>query len=295
MDNQRRPKTPVGPDQALKFPEQSISFDYDAFDNLIESQGVRIRHMKAIPDPRFLQNRGEIRRSQPVSNTDQYIYKPAGCFVGTFYANDKLEDFQVEGYIDQSQSILTPPRTYENSDEPIIINIGDRFEIEDIELRVEVSQLVEASGIGVDRLAFPAVCVQYLIGSDAFEYQEGVHYKLNKYGEIQWITQKRPGTDVNTGKGEIYSIRYRYVPYFVARRLIHEIRIAQRTDPMTGQRFSERLPYRVQCGREQIFRDKRAISDADHVDPRFQDIPSSGGLYGPLGAQGGTPGGSEEP
>jgi len=284
----RTPKPPVGFNRSFQFPEQSLSFDYDALDNLLRSQGVKIKHMKAIPDPRGLQSRGEIRRDRPVSDTDQFIYKEAGCFTAYFYANDKMEDYQVEGWIDQSQSMMTPPRTYDGTTEAIIVNVGDRFEIQDIELRVEVSELKEVSSLGVDRLAFPAVCAEYVIGSDGYEYKEGVNYRINRFGEIEWITQKRPGLDPNTGRGEIYAVRYRYVPYFVARRLVHEIRVAQRTDPMTGVRYSERLPYQVQCGREQVFRDKQVVTDMEKVDPRFQDIPSASGLYGTRGAQGGN-------
>jgi hypothetical protein len=119
------------------------------------------------------------------------------------------------------------------------------------------------------------MCVEHLIGQDSFEYKENVHFKIDPNGDIEWISQTRPGRNTDNNKGEVYSIRYRYIPYFVVRRLMHEIRVAQVTDSL-GQRRVERLPYRVQVARENVYRDTKVTSDSPEIDPRFQDIPDSG-------------------
>lgn len=273
--NTRAPKPVFGEQLRMAHPTAQVSFDLEAFDNLIRSQGVRIGHFRCLPDPRGLESRGDYRRSSPFGNTDGMLFKHAGCFTATFTVNDNAPIYETEGQLDSSQAYMTPPRFYEDTQEPVIISVGDRFQLVDVELRVVTSQLMEASTIGRDRLTFPATCVEHLIGQDGFEYKESVHFKINSDGDIEWISQTRPGKNLDTNKGEVYSIRYRYIPYFVVRRLMHEIRIVQITDDL-GVRRSERLPYQVQVARENVFRDIRNISDAPVQDPRFQDVPDSG-------------------
>jgi len=274
--NTRIGKPAVGTQLNMNFPTSQVSFDIKAFDNIIRSQGVKVKHYRAILDPRGLNSQGEIRRDIPVGNSDGNLFKIAGCFTATFQVNDNAPMYEVQGQIDASQAMMTPPTTYDNSDEPVLIKIGDRFEYQDIELRVVTDQYVEASSIGREKLAFKATCVEELIGSDGYEYKENVHFKINAEGEIEWISQTRPGINTDLNRGEVYSIRYRYIPYFVVRRLIHEVRVVQVTDPDTGVRRNERLPYQVQVARENVFRDTKVTSNAPVQDPRFEDITDSG-------------------
>jgi hypothetical protein len=266
----------------MRHPASQVSFDLEAFDNLVKSQGVRVKHLRAMPDPRGLQSRGDYRREHPQGNSDGYIYKEAGTFIATFTSNDNAPVYEVDGQIDASNAYLTPPRYYEGTEEPVIIGIFDRFEICDIELRVVTSQLVECSNIGRDRLAFPATCIEHLIGADGFEYKAGTHFKLNSQGEVEWTSQTRPSVNTDLNKGEVYSVRYRYMPFFVVRRLLHEVRVAQVTDAQ-GVRKTERLPYSVQVARENVFRDTKRYSEAPIEDPRFQNLPSSGTIVGGRG------------
>jgi hypothetical protein len=276
----KQPKPLIGQQLNTTIPLNSVSFDFSAIDNLIRSQGVKLKHLRALPDPRGLTSRGDYRREHSEGNSDGLIFREAGCFYATFTSNDKMPLYEVEGEIDASTAYVTPPTAYEGTQEPIIINVFDRFEIQDIELRVVTTQLVETNATGRDRLSFPAICVEHLIGNDGYEYKEGMHFKINAEGEVEWISQTRPGIDVSLNKGEIYSIRYRYVPYFVARRLIHEVRVSQYTDPNTGIRTVRRLPYQIQISRENVFRDTRRSSDAPFSDPRFQDVPDDGNIVG---------------
>jgi hypothetical protein len=288
----RRAKTPVGANVSLKFPEQSISFDVKAFDNLLNSQGIKIRHLRAMPDPRLLNSRGDYRRSDEISTSDGLVYKEAGCFTAPITTSSKDVNLSSEGEIDQATAYVTPPKFYDGTQEPIILNVYDRFELVDIEVRVVSAQLVEANTTGVDRLNWPAVCVEHCMGGDGFEYIEGTHFKVNQFGEIEWLTQKRPAPNY-LGRPEAYSIRYRYIPFWVVRRLIHEIRVAQVTSPIDGRRYVERLPYQVQIARENVYRDRQRTSDSPEQDPRFQDSPTVGNSYIPGNSWGPGDGSSE--
>lgn len=287
-DNNFIPKTRQSRPQAQKdlpftFPVNSQSYDLNAFDTLVATQGILVKHLKAMPDPRGFTDRGDYRRSQNESNSDGLIYKEAGCFNALFQSNDKLPEFMSEGELDISQALMTPSRFYTGSQDIVILNVFDRFEIQNIELRVSTSQLFESSSLGRDRLNFPAVCVEYLVGADGFEYQEGTHFTLNNQGEVQWTTQRRPTINLQTGKGEICSVRYRYVPYFTVRRLLHEIRLTNVSDPTTGVRRVERLPYQCQVARENVYRDRMKSDLSINNDPRLEDGPSDGGEFGPQG------------
>ena len=258
------------------------SFDKAAFANLLKDQGVRFRHLRAIPDPTLLADRGDNRRLGPNSDSDGFLYRQVGCFFGSMQANTKDVEYAVEGNIDQSQAYLTPDMFYEDGKTAVILNPWDRLELEDIELRVTTSQLISTSGLKTDRAQFPIICVEHLIGSDGFDYQEGTHFKVTPQGEIEWTSQTRPSYNPNTGQGDVYAIRFTYKPYWVIRRLLHEIRVAQITDPMTGQRYIERLPYQCVIARESVFKDKAQTGLAPLEDPRYSDLPD-GTTYGPRG------------
>lgn len=275
----RVPKPVVGRQNFFNIIKTQMSFDVEAFNQMLQSQGVRLEHFRAIPDPRALASRGDVRHTDPIGNIDGYIYKCAGVFTGLFLSNANGPQTEIEGIMDASSAYITPPQFYDDSEEPIIIANFDRFFLKDVEARVIADQFVEATEFGVDRLAFPALCVEHLIGPDGFEYKENVDFKLQN-GDIRWISQKRPGMNVNTGVGEVYGIRYRYQPSFVVRRLLHEIRVSNVTDITTGERFTQRMPYQVQVARENVLRDVRRTSNQVVPDPRYADMPDSGGLYG---------------
>ena len=159
----------------------------------------------------------------------------------------------------------------------------DRFYIKDVEVRVINFQYMEASRTGVDRLQYPATTVEHLVDADGVEYKEGINFNINPDGNVEWIGQKRPGYDPERGKGKVYAIRYRYVPFFVVVRLIHEIRVSQVTDPANYQRYLERMPYSVQVAREHVFEDTNNDPEIPVIDQRFQTAPDPSGAMGPMG------------
>jgi hypothetical protein len=94
-----------------------------------------------------------------------------------------------------------------------------------------------------------------------------------------WKTQKQPGFDLKIQRGTIYSIRYRYEAHWYVKQLVHEIRVAQVTDPATFERHLERLPYAVQIQREFIFLESQRTESGKG--PGESRSPGSGGTLGP--------------
>lgn len=262
-----------------------VSFDKDAFDHLIRSQGVKMVHYRAIPDPRGLSSRGDTHGAGTVRQSiDGYIYKEAGEITSFFSSNSNSPKAAESSVLEHATAYITAPDYYDDKpDCPVLFSPWDRLFLKDIEIRVVTSQEIEASQTGIDILQFPATCVEHLIDSHGIEYTEGKDFKITAEGHIEWISQNRPGFDPEIGRGRVYAIRFRYTPFFVVDRLLHEIRVSQVTNPRTGQRTLERMPYQIQVVREYVFRDmNRSTTPDENTDAsRFQDAPAPSGRMGP--------------
>lgn len=278
----RKPRAPEGNQIPYVIPQNQISLDPLAFDQLIESQGVKLIHYRAIPDPRGMTSRGDTHDVLGVrSNVDGFIYKEAGCLQVFFQNNPNNSGLNERGIIEVASAYITMPRTYENSDEPVIVDQFDRFFIKDIEARVATKQFIEASATGTDILQYPATCIEYIVDSNGVEYTEGAEFKIDQDGNVCWISQNRPGWNAQTGRGTIYSIRYRYTPFFIVDHMVHEIRLAQVTNQMTFDRSVERMPYQVFVMREKVFQDRNRSKEKPSRSARLTQAPPSGGTLGP--------------
>lgn len=276
---QRQAHKPSGTQVPLNINEYQISFDKKAFSDLLRSQGVRLVHYRAIPDPRGMTSRGDVRSGGQVDRSqDGYIYKEVGVVTSFFSSNSKQIIENPDNNVAHAMAYISLPETYDDTNEPILLQNWDRFFLKDIEVRVTTSQFMEASIKGIDRLQYPATCVEHLIDAHGVEYVQGVDFALTDEGYVKWLTQKRPGWHAELSRGVVYSVRYRYTPFFVVSRIIHEIRVAQITDPATMKRKLERLLYQVEVVREHVFQDmNRDSASVQSGDPRFQSMPNVGG------------------
>jgi hypothetical protein len=285
----RESRKPEGSQRVLNLFNAQISFSSEAFAQFIRGQGVRVVHFRAAPDPTAMQSRGDPR---PVDGTrhssDGYIYEEAGVAHVLFHSNSAQETMPVEGVIDYSTAFMTLPAYYEQPDgqtgtTPILVMPWDRFYLKDIEVRVVDRQIVEPNSTGTDRLRYPATFVEFLQDAAGVKYNQDEHFVITEQGYIKWISQHRPGWNAELNRGVPYSIRYRYTPYFVCQRLLHEIRISQITDQSTQERKVERMPYSLQVVRENAWQDINNDVEAHGEDPRFAPAPPSGGMLGPTG------------
>jgi hypothetical protein len=278
----RKPRKAEGAQIPYIIPQHEISFDAEAFDNLIKSQGIRLVHYRAIPDPRGMTSRGDTHDTLGIrDSSDGFIYREAGVVQVFFQNNPNSSGVNERGMLEVSSAYITLPRNYENTEEPIIADVFDRFFLKDIEIRVAAKQYVEASDTNVDRLQFPATCVEYIVDANGVYYTENIDFNINCDGYIEWISQHRPGFNPKTGRGTIYAIRYRYTPFFVVDHLVHEIRVAQITNQVTFDRMLERMPYQVFVMREKVFQDRNRDNTKKVQPPRAQQSPPSGGTLGP--------------
>lgn len=280
----KRIKDSQGQQQVFNLDHWQQSFDVKAFDKLIESQGILVTHYRAIPDPTGMASIGDVHAVQSRrASSDGFLYKEVGKLYISFNNNSSNWDIDVTGMIKHDSAVCTPSLNYENCDNPVLLAPYDRLFIEDIEMRTVTSQFVEANSTGVDKLQYPAVCVEHLVDSDGKEYKENVDFTITPEGFIKWLTQNRPGYNPDTMRGTVYSIRYRYTPYFVIARLLHEVRVSQVTNPVNYKRSLERMHYQVLVIREHVLSDVNNDPNQDIMDQRYQNAWPVGGALGPKG------------
>lgn len=285
----RQPRKPSGTQIPMQASKYQVSFTPGAHDHLVQSHGIRLVHLRAIPDPRGMTSKGDNHAvGNPTHRTsrDQHIYKEVGIVRAFFSNNSDNVNQQAIGDLIGATAFLTLPEFYEKESEeapdcPVLVHPYDRFYLKDIETRVVTTQFMEANSTGLDRLSYPATFVEHLIDADGKEYRENEHFQIDPEGNIKWISQNRPGWNPQIGRGKVYSIRYRYTPYFIVDRIIHEIRVGLITDLATSQRSVRRMPYEVQVVREYVFKDRNRDPNQPTDDPRYADAPSSGGQLGP--------------
>jgi hypothetical protein len=278
----RDSRTPEAEQLFIQLQRFQQSFDASAFDALVRSQGVRVVHLRAIPDPSGKADSGDTHAVQgPRQPSDGFIYKEAGC-MQVFFSNDSSQfQVEIEGLIKHDTAVITPPAYYEDDPtKPVLLAPYDKLYIKDVELRIINQQFVEASSTGIDRLQYPATCVEHLIDANGVEYEEGKHFVITPEGHIKWISQTRPGWNPRLNRGVVYGIRYRYIPFFVVARILHEVRVSQVTDPNTYERKVERMPYQVLVVRENILHDVNRDVHNKIFDNRLQYAPPVGGLLG---------------
>jgi len=277
---------PTGTQIELNLQEYQISFDPKAFDDFVRSQGIWLTHYRQVPDPRGMASRGDNRdvlNLRP-QDSDGFIYEKAGRFQALFSSNSANVSQKDIGELSISTAYLTLPMLYPDTGEPIYITHWDRLFLEDIEIQVLNVQFLETRREGVDRLQYPAVFVETLIDTDGKRYKQDVDFIITEDGDIKWTGNNRPNFNPKSGRGHVYAIRYRYTPYFVVSRLIHEIRVSQVTmNAFSATRQLERMPYQVEVYREHVFRDNNVSPRSSIPDSRYQNSPERGGAVGPVG------------
>lgn len=233
-----------------------VKFNLEAQEQFAKSRGVIFEHWSAVPSPIGLKDRGDIRRPDSLDTIESngFIYKKVGEFVGTIVGNSKTHKEIEGGMFDNSTARLVIPKYYnEPCKEEISLLPGDRIYAKGIELKVDNYQRAQYNPKSSDFLQFPAMCVKYLVDSNNIEYKEGVHFKINSAGNVKWLQgKKNPGIDPETGKGRIYSIRYTYLAFWYVQQIINEIRITN-TDTAEDP---ARLPYHVVIQREYVYHNK---------------------------------------
>jgi hypothetical protein len=283
---------PGGPDRYdIQLPTtETVSFDKDAFDDLLRSHGIVFVHYKAIRCPVGLQDRSDTRRSHGDHSgcSNGFIYTSAGEVTGFFSTNRMESKLIDQGILNDSTAIVSFPTNYDNTADPIYIVPYDRFYIKDMPACVSNWELVSYSGDGLDRLEFPAQNItDCIVDANGKIYTIGKDFELSS-GQIRWLkTGEAPGWNVVLNKGIVYSVRYQYQPYFYCIRLLHEIRVARIDNFLGGPNPNNsnaplaRMPYQVVLQREYMFHDTENDPETLAINNPRQGFSPQNGALGP--------------
>lgn len=268
----------------LAFKNNQVNFDPVILDKTIVSHGIRFVHWIALHSPIGLIDKYDSRRPDVEADTftsNGRYYIKAGILMGLMSGNTKDARAIEGGIMHSAVAQFTPTRFYEcgpnQESQRVYLSVFDKLYLEQEDILVSRDELASFSEDGWDRLDFPAVQVQAVVDANGIRY-ECCDFQVEK-GGIKWVG-KRPGINPNTGKGVIYSIRYRYRPHWYVERLLHEMRLVSSEDQLRGRLV---IPMNQSCivNREYVFLNKLKAEEANGPqNAESARAPSDGG-FGP--------------
>lgn len=264
---------------AFTFAPISVSFDADAFDVALREHGVTFVHWRSMQCPVGMIDQFDSRRvhEDHAGCSNGHIYTRAGLVTGIFTGNDDKISQNDVGLLDGSTVQVTLPRTYDDSEEEVMVAPFDRFYLMEENVTVPHKQYAEAHVTGTDKLSYPAARVLDLIDAHGKRYGSG-EFSIDSHGRIVWIGSG-PGFDAAASKGTIYSVRYTYRPYWYCSRVIHQVRIAQIETPLA--REVQRMPQSFVLQREYVFEKEDKDELAPNPDNPRQVKGPRQGIFGP--------------
>jgi hypothetical protein len=266
----------------MQLPPEVVSFDPDAFDGFIRSQGVQMVHYRSMRCPVGMTDPDDTMRRAHEHHEDcsnSFVYTKAGEITCSFLSNQKESNFQDYGRLDGSTVQVTFPRFYDDKPEtPVQMCQFDRLYLKEEAITVVNWHTFAAHASGVNRLQFPAAEVHDLMDASGRRYAEGIGFTLRK-GQIVWADGQGPGVDPKTGKGVVCSVRYSYRPFWYVARMMHEVRVAQVEDEY-GDRGVMRFPQQAMLQREHWFEKEQRDAEAPNKNGRQQPGPKEG-VFGP--------------
>lgn len=288
MSNYRRPVNHLVTD----IPPHDISFDAEAFDAAIRSQGVKLVHYRAMRCPVGMTDISDGQRPHPDHEgcSNGFIYTKVGTVTALFIGNSKHKQSHDLGFWDGSTVQVSFPRQYDESLEELAVAPFDRFYLDETSLTVPTWQLFLHHETGDDRLKYPVATVEELVDYRGERYYQDEDFTVCQ-GRIKWIGAHRPSQQLDVGpvpsgdRGAVCSIRYRYTPYWICGQVLHELRVSQIQNDISGERSLQRMPQSVMLHREYVALNKQ--QDTEEVrSPVDADVlrqvlgPSYGG-FGP--------------
>lgn len=293
MSDQRRPVNHITTD----IPPTDLSIDFNAFDRAIRSQGVRLVHYRALRCPVGMTDIGDNRRPHPDHSgcSNGFLYFKAGVCTALFTGNSKHKNPAEIGFYDGSTAQVTFPTHYDDSEDAVIVAPFDRFYLEEDAITVPMWQLFLHHETGQDRLKYPVIKVEQLVDSRGEKYNQDQDFVVTD-GQIQWLGGRRPVSELNLGpgagtgtdRGAVCSVRYQYRPFWYCGQVLHEVRVAQVQDPISGTRTLMRMPQSVMLHREYVSLNKQQDQEEVAVGGQAQDsdflrqvLGSLNGGFGP--------------
>lgn len=208
-----------------KYRKQTLNnFDIDKFNQLLEDQGVRLRHYKTAVCPNCKDLHMESHDLNCELCDNGVIHYDYEDFTGIFTTAGLEKIFKVEGKWLTGSALLTAP-----SD--VRLDFFDAIDVLDGESMH--SQLIKRGDANIDRARYKITEVNYMADSDGQEYHVDTDFKINKDGRIEWISDNRPSI------GQIYTISYQYVTRY---RVVDHIHVTR--DFLLGKKQPSKIPVR---------------------------------------------------
>jgi hypothetical protein len=248
---------------AIQFPSAiSVAFDLQAFLDAIKAHGLRFVHYRAMRNPVGLIDKDDTRRPNPENPlaVNGMLYTRAGTITALCLSNTKEAKVSDGGIVDSATAQFTPLSHYEDTNKQVFLAQYDKLYLEEESVLVSRQELIESSPTGVDRPKFPAVEILDCIDANGISYTQNINFELSANGLIKW-NDKRPGQNIDTGKGVIFAVRYVYKPHWYVRRLVHEIRMVQQENLYTGEKLTVQAPQSAIIDREFYFESEASDSN----------------------------------
>jgi hypothetical protein len=240
-------------DVVTDIPGTQVSFDVDAFDEAILTQGVSLVHYAAMRCPVGMTDLDDNRRPHPdhESCTNGFLYTKVGTIHGLVSNNSKHKNPSEMGFWDGSTVQCTFTREYDDPQNiGLIVAPFDRFYLNEPTLVVPTWQLYISHASGMDRLKYPVHKVLDIADNTGIHYRESDDFVIAN-GQIKWIGSKRPAPNLDGDRGAIMSVRYTYRPYWYVGQVVHELRVSQVS--VDGfDRGIRRMPQAVVLHREYV-------------------------------------------
>lgn len=264
-------------------PGEAHSFDSNAFDDAIASQGVPLIHYRAMACPIGISDKDDPLRRIHIDHpgcSNGYLYRKIGTIAALFMGQATDAGYEDIGQIDGSTVQASFPRKYIDVDKEVYVVKFDRFYFANDTILWPQWEVLEHNPVALrDRLAFPARKVEHLIDNRGAEYKECEDFDVDAEGQIVWRKDgKSPGFDLDTSTkhGRVYTIWYLYQPYWYCKRLSHDLRVVQTEDEVTGERRPMRMPSQAMLQRENVFENEQ-VQDGEQG-PRSQRQPANGSV-----------------
>jgi hypothetical protein len=256
---------------------ESVTFDLEAFDELIRSQGVKLIHYRAMRCPVGLTNNDMYDSRRPHDDhsgcSNGFLYKSAGMITTAFTGNSARQQQMDMGTVDQAQVTVTFPRFYDDKRHTFSCVPFDRFYLSESSIDIVNWQLIEAHATGRERLSFPITVIEHVFDSSGHEFEPD-DYQVDQNGQMVWL-KNRPLS------GTVCSVRYRYRPYWYCKQLIHEIRVTQAEHRFTGVRAIQRMQMQAVLQREVFFENEDKDPNAVNPNSLRQVKGPRDGSFGP--------------
>lgn len=218
-------KMPGRSNLQMKTPLKNATLNPEAYQQLLESQGVRMFHSRPVPCP-------NVRSLQPDHVPgcnicfNGFVYYDQREFIGVSMGNSLDRKFGANGTWDLDQSTIIIP-VEDLKGNVMDVQYFDQIVIPDFSVRYY--QRVEHSQSGIDRLQFPAVHLDFVMDSRGKVYRIGTDVIIDQ-GRLKWIGN-RPGYDPTLRRGVIYSVNYYTAPVLSIINLPHQLRMFQTEGP----------------------------------------------------------------